>query len=123
MNHTRFAELGIGTKEDSGSENPFEGGDQSAVFLAAFLHTERVEHFGATAESHGPALLPDGQRRQKDGYDSVLSERQAVLRMACHLEQKMSVTAFKQQLPRRRPAYGQTAKNERARTESEILVP
>jgi hypothetical protein len=42
--------------------------------------------------------------------------------MTCHLQEKLSVTAFMEQNARRRFLNGQTAKDERAGGEAEILV-
>jgi hypothetical protein len=122
MNHTRFAQLPIRTKENRCAENPLESANQPSILLAAFLHTERVEHFRSAPESNRLALLPDGESCQKYRYDSVLPKRQPILRMACYLEQEPSIPTLKEQLTAWWPTDGQAAKNEWSRAKSQVLI-
>jgi len=123
MDNTRLSQLPIRAKENRGAKNPFEGANQSAVFRPALLHAESFEHFRGALESNRLALLADGERRQKDGYDPVLPERQAVLGVAGYLEYQLSIPSFKQQLILRRPPDWQAAKNEWPGAESKVLTP
>jgi hypothetical protein len=60
-------------------ENPFERRDQPAVFFAALLQIEDVEHFRAAPETNRLALLAHGESGEKDRNQSILTKRQAVL--------------------------------------------
>ena len=85
MHDWRLLPLYIGPKEDSGSEYPLEGGDQAPILRATLLQSERVEHFGSTAEADCLLLLPHGERSQKNGNQAILAPGQAIRRMSRHL--------------------------------------
>jgi hypothetical protein len=86
------------------------------------MHSERVEHLRTGSETNRLALLSDGKRRKKNGDDTVLAEWKTIVRMSSDLQNKMSIPAFEEKLARRRSSNWQTTENERARTESEILL-
>ena len=89
MNYPSLAALPVGTEENRRAKDPFKRSNQSPVFLAALLHTEHVEHFRPASEPYGLALLPDGERCQEYGHDSVLPEGQAMLRITRYLEEEV----------------------------------
>jgi len=122
MDDARPSELPVGSEENGGAENPLERANQPSIFFAALVHSERVEHFRTTLEADRLALLPDGKSGQENQHDSVLSEREAVIGMPCHLENELSVPALKPELTCRRATDGEAAKNKRTGTESEILL-
>jgi len=86
------------------------------------VHSERVEHFGATLEANRLALLSNGESRQENRDYPVLPERKTVIRMTGHLQNKVSVAPFEEELPRWRAANREAAENEWTRTESEVLL-
>lgn len=47
----------FGPAEDRGAEDPFEGSDQPAVFLAAIVYAERLQYLGCASKSNHMALL------------------------------------------------------------------
>jgi hypothetical protein len=53
--------LAIGSEKNSGAENSFKGAYQSSILSAAFVHSERIEHFRTALETNRLALLPDGK--------------------------------------------------------------
>jgi hypothetical protein len=85
------------------------------------LQAEGVEHPGGALESNPSALLPDGECCGKDGYKPILPPWQAIARVACNPEQKLSVPAFVHQTAADGAPHRQTAKHERAGREAEIL--
>src|SRR5262249_22501653 len=100
-------------KKDCGAEDPFERGNQASIFLAAFLHSERIEHFGAALEANHLALLLDSQSCEKYWYETILAEGEAIIRMTSDLQNKMSVAAFEEKLTRRRSTNWKATENER----------
>src|SRR2546425_1629334 len=85
---------------------------KSPIFFATLLHAERVQHLRPAFEADRLTLLPDSESGEKDGYDPTLSERKAIVGMACHLEYKLSVAALEEELTSGRPPDRQAAENE-----------
>jgi hypothetical protein len=111
----------VSPKEDGCAEDPFEGGDQSAVLLAAFRQPERVKHLRRAPEPHNLALLLHRQGCQKDWNQSVLPIRQSEVRVSRQLKDEMPVPALINQLVCRRTPDRQAAQHERTRRESQAL--
>src|SRR5438067_795217 len=61
-----LSELSVGSEENRRAENPFKGGNQSSIFRAAFVHSERLTHFRPAFEADRLTLLSDRKRRQKN---------------------------------------------------------
>ena len=122
VKHGSFVELRIGTEENRSAKDSLKSTKQPPVLGAALLHAKSVEHLGCTAESDRLLLLPDCKSGQEDGDQAILPPRQTVVGMTGHLQEKLSVTAFMQQHTRRRSLNGQTAEDERAGGEAEVLA-
>jgi hypothetical protein len=60
--------------------------DQPAIFPSKLRHSKRVEHLGSRFETDCLDLLANSQGREKDGNETVLSERQAEFRMTGDLK-------------------------------------
>jgi len=116
------SELIVGSEEDCGAENSFEGANQPSIFFAALVHSEGLKHFRAALEADRLAPLPDGERGQENRHDSVLPERDTVAGMPSHLKHEVPVPPLEKKLIRRRPTDRQAAKNKRSGAESEILL-
>jgi len=94
----------ICAEKDRGAEDAFERGDQSAVLLPTIAHAECLQHLGSGFESDGLTLLLDGQGRQKDRNNPILSERNPMVRMTGDLENELAVPAFVEEFaPRQCP--------------------
>jgi hypothetical protein len=87
------------------------------------VHSERFKHIGRSLEANGLALLPNGKSGEIDGNDPVLPKRQAVVGVTRDLKNELTVPAFIKELSGGRSPKGQAAENERARAETEQLVP
>jgi hypothetical protein len=122
MDNSRLAQLRIRCKENCGTEDPLERSNQPSIFFTAFVHSERLEHFGATFEPNHLTLLSNSESRQENRDYAVLTERKTVIRMSGHLQNKVTVAPLEEDLPRWRPANRQTAENEWTRTESQVLL-
>ncbi len=94
LHQLRLAGHGIRPEEQCGAEDPFEAADEALVFLAALLHPERVQHFGATLEANGLALLLNSQSRQVDRDQTVLAIGHAVVGMTGDLQDEVAVSPF-----------------------------
>src|SRR4051812_41809734 len=70
---------GIGSEENSCPENSLEGGQQTSIFLPAFVHPERLQHLGRSSKANGLTLLSHGKSCQVYRHDAVLSEREAIV--------------------------------------------
>ena len=68
------------------------------------------------------ALLPHRHRREKDRNNTILAERNPIVRMAGNLENELTVSTFIEELIRWQTADGQSAEDERPGTEAEILI-
>src|SRR4051812_25177566 len=88
---------GIGSEENSCPENSLEGGYQTPIFLAAFVHPERLQHLGRSSKANGLTLLADSKSRQVNRHDTVLSEREAILGVTSDLQHEVAVPALVQQ--------------------------
>ena len=97
----------VGCEENRGTENSLEGSDEPSILFTAFVHSERVEHLRAALESDGLTLLSDSKCRQKNGNYAILAKREAVIRVAGHLQNKMTIASLEEQLSRRRSANRQ----------------
>jgi hypothetical protein len=86
------------------------------------MHSEGFQHLRGAAEPNNPAPLFDRQRGEEYRYQTVLSPRKSVSRMAGDLKQELAVPAFVQELARDRPLHWQPAENERPGSEAEVLV-
>ena len=81
LHHSRCSAEAVGSEEDSRSKDAFKSGYQAAVFLAAFVHAESLQHFSRSSDADRLALLPGGNRRQINRYDSILTRWQPVVRV------------------------------------------
>ena len=83
------------TSEENGcAEDPLERSDQSSVFLSAFVHPERLQHFRRGSKPNRLAPLLNRESRQEDRHDPVLPERNAEFRVPGDLENKLPISAF-----------------------------
>ena len=96
-------------KEDRGAKCAFKRSNQSAILLATFAHAERFQHFGSALELDRRTLLLDGQRRQEDWTNSVLPERDPIIRTAGDLKNELAVSPLIEELIGRQTADGQAA--------------
>jgi hypothetical protein len=106
-------------KEDRGTEDPFDAGDQTAVFLPSLLHAKHLQHLGAGSESKRLAPLADGESRKEDQYQPVLAEWETKVRMTKQLKTELAIATFEEKLSTRRASHRQTAKHEWPRGESQ----
>ena len=97
----RFLTLGVSAEENRCSENALKRRHQTPVLRSALLHPEGVQHFSRAAKTNRSALLPNGERSQKDWDEAILTPWQSVRGVPGHLKQKMSVSPFVQELSRR----------------------
>lgn len=84
----------VGTEKDSGPEDPLKGLHGTAIFLAAFAHPERIEHFGPGAKANRLAVLPNGQGRQIDWNQAIPAVRQPEFRTPGDLQDEAPVPAL-----------------------------
>jgi hypothetical protein len=84
----------IRTEENSRPENPFKCLDQDAGTPCLLSHAEGLEHLRGALEAQHRAFPSDRYGREKDGHDPVLSEGNAKIRMAGHLESEPPVSTF-----------------------------
>lgn len=85
-------------KENSRAEDPFKGGNQSKVLLPAGMHPAALEHLGRRAKTDDLRLLLDRQGGQEYGHERILTEGNAVVRMASNLEDELTVASLIQEL-------------------------
>lgn len=88
-----FTAEGIKAKEDGGSEDALEGGNQPAIFLATFVHTKRFQHLGHGVKSNRLALLPN-RASPSDRDDPILPEWQPIVGMPYNLRNKTPFAAL-----------------------------
>ena len=72
----------------------WKASDQPTILRAALLHAERVQHLRCASKVNRLALLPDRQRRQENGNESILSPGQTVARMPGDLKRELAVAPF-----------------------------
>jgi hypothetical protein len=78
MYNHRFLTLGVSAKENRRPEDSLECSHQAPILRPALLHPEGVQHFSRAAKPNHATLLPNGERRQKDGNKPVLTPWQSV---------------------------------------------
>src|SRR5215471_3232891 len=115
LNDLRRARKLIGPEEHRGAEDSFECCDKSAIFFAALVHAEGVEHLRGGSKADRLAPLPHCQCRQEDRHDPVLTERKTIFRMTGDLQNELSIATLVQELIFRQSADRQTTENERPR--------
>jgi hypothetical protein len=99
MDDRSLRTLGVGAKEDCGAEDPLKGCHQAPILGTSLLQTERIEHLGGASEGDPLPLLANREGSEEDRYQSILSPREAVAGMPCHLEKKVSVSPFMEKIP------------------------
>jgi hypothetical protein len=104
----------VGAEEDGRREDPLEALDDAAVVAAVFGKAEEVQHPGGTVEVDTPTPLLDSERRDSDGNQPVLAERQTKLGMACNLKKELPIAPRVGELTFGRGAKGKTTEHERA---------
>ena len=75
--------------------------------LCNFAHAESLQHFGRTLELDGLTLLLDGQRRQEDWNNPVLTKRDPMIRVTRDLQNELAVPPFIEKLISRQTTEGQ----------------
>jgi hypothetical protein len=121
LNNLGGAACLVSPEEDGRAEDPFEGGGQSAILLAAFHQTECVRHLGRTPEADNLALLLHRHCCHEEGNEAVLAVRQSKARMSGQLKDEVSIPALVDQLIGGRAPDGQPAEYERARRKGHAL--
>ena len=91
------------------------------MFFSTGVHPKAFQHFSCGPESDRLALLLDRQSRQKDRNKAVLPEGHAEFGMASDLKDEPPVPPLINELILWQAPDRQSAKNERARTEAQIL--
>ena len=109
MKYCSVFPLGVRAEENRRTEDALKGTHEPAVLRSALLHPEGVQHFSRAAKPNHATLLPNSERRQKDGNQPVLTPWQSVRRVSGYLKQKMTVAPFVQDLTRLGTLYGQSA--------------
>src|SRR6185369_6573178 len=90
----------LGAKEHRGAEDAFERSNETAIFFPAFVHSECLQHLRGGVKADGLALLPHRHRREKDRNNTILAERNAIVRMPGNLENELTVATFIEELIR-----------------------
>ncbi len=121
MDNYRGGTAGIGTEGNRRAKNPFKRRHETPVLLSVLRQAEGIQKFRSGLKPNDLALLPYGQRSQKDRNQAILPERQAKVRMSSNLKREMPVPAFEQQLAGRRSANRQATEYKRPRGKSEPL--
>jgi hypothetical protein len=106
-------------KEDCGTEDPFDAGDQTAILLPSLLHAEHLQHLRTGSESESLALLADGESREEDQNQPVLPEWKATVGVTKQLKFEPSVAALEEKVLTRRAPHRQPAEHEGPGGESE----
>ena len=109
MHHFGVRGQTVGPKEDRGAECAFKRPDQAPILFATFTHAEGLQHFSSTLELDRVTFLLDGQRRQEDGNNPVLAERNSIIRMTGDLQNELAVPPLIEELISRQTADGQSA--------------
>jgi hypothetical protein len=84
----------LGAKEHRGPEDAFEGSNETPIFFSAFVHPECLQHLRCGIKPNRLALLSHRHRREKDLNDTILPERNTILRMARNLENELSISTL-----------------------------
>ncbi|HYI97111.1 MAG TPA: hypothetical protein VEX68_26450 [Bryobacteraceae bacterium] len=82
---------------------------------------ELLENLSGRSEQNGPTLLSHSKRRYPEGYEPVLPEWEAVLRMCDDFELEPTVPTDVMQSSGWRAANGQATEDERAGVEYQHL--
>jgi hypothetical protein len=86
------------------------------------VQTKGVQHLGGTLKRYPRALPSNGHRCKEDRNDPILAPRQTVARVPSDLQNELPISAFMQETTSRRSFHGQTAEDEWAGRESEVLL-
>src|SRR5262252_2526424 len=108
MHHFGVCGQTVRAKEDRRAECSFERPNQSPILFATFTHAEGLQHFGSALELDRLAFLLDGQCRQEDWNNSVLPERNSIIRMTGDLQNELAVPPFIEELIGRQTADGES---------------
>lgn len=114
--------MSFGAEEDRGAEYALERRSQTSVLRPALLHAEDVQYLGCAGEGNHLALLRNGERRQKDGNQSILAPRKTVIWMSGHLQNEIPFPPLMEQPTRDRPFDGKTVEDEWTGGETDILT-
>jgi hypothetical protein len=122
MHQFRRSRETVRAEVDRRSEDALEGSDQSSVLLAARMHAKAFEHLSRSSESDRSTLLLDGESCEEDRNEPILAERNSEFGVPGDLKDKLSVPPLIQQLIFWQTSDGQSAQDERTRTETQILI-
>jgi hypothetical protein len=86
------------------------------------VQTKGVQHLGGALKRYPRTLPSNGHGGEEDGDESILPPRQTVARVPSDLQNELPVSAFMQETTSRRSFHGQTAEDEWAGRESEVLL-
>jgi hypothetical protein len=109
-------------EEDCAGENAAECFLQSAVTRAVVRHAPLDENLARAAEPDDRRSGTDGSSSQPEEDQPILSERNAVIGVADDLEKEAPVPSRVFQRFGRKAPDRQTAENERAGTERDVLI-
>src|SRR5215471_9792793 len=98
MHHFGVRGKTVRAKEDRRAECAFKRPNQSPILFATFTHAEGLQHFGSALELDRLTFLLDGQRRQEDGNNPVLPERNSIIRMTGDLQNELAISPFIEEL-------------------------
>ena len=115
----RFA----GAEEDGAAEDPTESVGQTAVVRSVLRQSPLVQNLTGTLELDRPALLAHGLGGNPQRDQSILSERQAVVRMADDLEEEAPVPPRMPEGAVNRTADWEPTQDEGAGAEGNLLPP
>ena len=85
--------LFFGSEKDCGREDPLKASDEAAIVRAVLREVKEIEHLSRRSKLNGPALLLQGERGHPDGYQSVLTEGKAVVRMSGDVQEELATVA------------------------------
>jgi hypothetical protein len=85
------------------------------------VHAEDFEHLRSTSETDDGTLLLNGQRRQENWNNPILTERNAVIGMPGYLKKELTVSTLIKQLVRREPPDWEPTQHERPGAETKRL--
>jgi hypothetical protein len=86
------------------------------------MHAKAFEHLSRRSESYRSTLLLDGESSEEDRNKTILAERNSEFGVPGDLKDKLSVPPLIQQLIFWQTSDGQSAQDERTRTETQILI-
>ena len=122
MNNRSPLSLHVGAEEDRCAEDALESGDQSSVLCPALLHTEGIKHLRRASKLNRLALLTYCQRCQEDRNQAVLSPRETVRRMACHLKRELAIASLMEKLAGSGLLDRQSAEHEWSGRKPQVLI-